>query len=104
MCTDDKMAETTAITIKMLDGRDYKSWSLEIEILLEQKQVLGIADGTEEAPDAKDGTEFNAWKKQHRIARSPILLAMERSLQQKYGVQKDAKALWDQLNEHYKRR
>jgi len=97
-----KMAESTAITIKKFDGMDYKSWSLEIEILLEQKQVLGIVDGTEEAPDAKDGTEFKAWKKQHGIARSTILLAMKRSLQQQYGIQKDAKALWDQLKEDYK--
>jgi len=99
------MAESTAISIKKFDGTDYKSWSLEVEILLEQKQVLGIVDGTEEAPDAKnakDATEFKAWKKQHGIARSTILLAMERSLQQQYGVQKDAKALWDQLKEDYK--
>ena len=75
---------------------------MEIEILLEQKQVLGIVDGTEEAPDAKDGKEFKAWKKQHGIAWSTILLAMERSLQQQYGVQKDAKALWDQLKEDYR--
>ena len=75
---------------------------MEIEILLEQKQVLSIVDGTEEAPDAKDGTEFKAWKKQHGIAQSTILLAMERSLQQQYGVQKDAKVLWDQLEEDYK--
>jgi len=96
------MAESTAITIEKFDGTDYKSCSLEIEILLEQKQVLGIVDGTEQAPDAKDGTEFKARKKQHGIARSTILLAMERSLQQQYGVQKDAKALWDQLKEDYK--
>jgi len=104
-CTDDKMAESTAILIKKFDGTDYMSWSLEVEILLEQKQVLGSVDGTEEAPDvknAKDATEFEAWKKQHGIARSTILLAMERSLQQQYGVQKDAKALWDQLKEDYK--
>jgi hypothetical protein len=31
---------------------------LEIEILLEEKQVLGIVDGTEEALDAKDATEL----------------------------------------------
>jgi hypothetical protein len=73
---------------------------LEVEILLEQKQVLGIVDGTEEAPE--DATELKSWKKQHGIARSTILLAMERSLQQQYGVQKDAKALWDQLKEDYK--
>jgi len=96
-CTDDKMAESTATSIKKFDGTDYKSWSLEIEILLEQKEVLGIVDGTEEAPE--DATELKSWKRQHGIARSTILLAMERSLQQQYGVQKDAKALWDQLKE-----
>jgi len=96
------MAESTAISIKKFDGTEYKSWSLEVEILLEQKQVLGIVDGTEEAPDAKDGTEFKAWKNQYGIARSTILLAMERSLQQQYGIQKDAKALWDQLDKDYK--
>jgi len=99
------MAKSTAIAIKKFDGTDYKSWSFEVEILLEQKQVLGIVYGTEEAPDAKnakDATEFNAWKKQHGIARSTILLALERSLQQQYGIPKDAKALWDQLKEDYK--
>jgi hypothetical protein len=99
------MAESTAISIKKFDGTDYKSCSLEVEILLEQKQVLGIVNGTEEEPDAKnakDATEFKAWKKQHPITRSTILLAMERSVQQLYGVKKDAKALWDQLMEGYK--
>jgi hypothetical protein len=41
------MAESTAISIKKFDGPDYKSWSLEVEIRLEHKQVLGIVDGTE---------------------------------------------------------
>jgi hypothetical protein len=44
------MVESTGIMIKKFDGTDYKSWSLEIEILLEQKLVLGIVDGTEVAP------------------------------------------------------
>ena len=50
------MTESTAISIKKFHGTDYKSWSLEIDILLEQQEVLGIVDGTEEAPDANDGT------------------------------------------------
>jgi hypothetical protein len=54
------MAESTAISIKKFDGTDYMSWSLEIEIFLEQKQVLGNVDGTEEAPDVNDGIEFKA--------------------------------------------
>jgi hypothetical protein len=36
------MAKSTAISIKKLDGTDYKSGSLEVEIFLKQKQVLGI--------------------------------------------------------------
>jgi len=40
------MAESTTISIKKFDGSDYKRWSLEIEILLERKPVLGIVDGT----------------------------------------------------------
>jgi hypothetical protein len=96
------IAEWTAITIKKFDGTDYKSWSLEIEILLGQKRVVSSVDGTEEAPDAKDGTECTAWKTQHGIAQSTILLAMQRSLQQQYGVQKDAKRLRDRLKENYK--
>jgi hypothetical protein len=36
------------------------------------------------------------------MAWSTILLAMGRSLQQLYGIQKDAKALCDQLKEDYK--
>ena len=85
------MVESTAISIKKFHGTDYKGWTLEVEILLEQKQVPGIVDGTEEAPDAKNGmdaTKFKPLKKQHGIARLPILLALERSVQQQYGVQR----------------
>jgi hypothetical protein len=97
---DDKLAESTAISIKKFDRTDYKSWSLEVEILLEQKQVLGIVDGTEEAPE--DATELKSWKQQHEIAQPSSLLAKERSLQQQYGVWNDPKALWYQLKEDYK--
>jgi len=58
------VAEWTAISIKRFDGTHYKSCSLEVEILLKQKQVHGIVDGTEEAPNAKntkDPTEFKPW-------------------------------------------
>jgi len=97
-----KIAELTAISITKLHGMDCQSWCLEIEILLKQKQVLSIVDGTEEALDANDGTEFEAWKKQHETAWLTILLAMERSLQPQHGIQKDAKTLWNQLKEDYK--
>ena len=64
------MAVSTAISIKKFDGTDYKCWSLEVEIILEQKQVLDIVDGTEEAPEY--ATELKEWKKQHGIARRDV--------------------------------
>jgi len=45
---DENMAELTAISINTFDSTDYKHWSLEIEILLEQYHVLGSVDGREE--------------------------------------------------------
>jgi len=98
MCTKHKMAESTAFSIKNFDGMDYTSCSLEVEILLEQKPVLGIVDGTEEAPE--DTTELRSWKKQHGMARCIILLAMERSLQQQYGVLKDVRPILCRVRHH----
>jgi len=51
-CTGNKMAELTVILIRKFDGTNYKCRSLEIEMLSEENEVLGIVDGTEEAPDA----------------------------------------------------
>jgi len=84
----------------MFDAMYYRSWSFEIEILLEQKQVLSGVDSTEDTPE--DVTELKSWKKQHGIGRWTILLTMEWSFQQQYGVQQDAIVLWDQLKEDWK--
>jgi hypothetical protein len=56
MYTDEKMADSTAISITMFDGPDFKCWSLEVDILRVQKQVVSFADHTEEAPE--DATKF----------------------------------------------
>jgi hypothetical protein len=71
------MAELTAISIKMFDGTDFKSWSFEITLLSEVQHLLGIVDGTTKALDPIDGTECYVWMKPHGIGRSTILLAME---------------------------
>jgi hypothetical protein len=51
MYTDKKMADLTAISITMFDGPDFKCWSLVVDILRVQKQVVSIADHTEEEPE-----------------------------------------------------
>ena len=82
----------------MFDGMNIKSLSLEIEILSDQKQILGIVKSTEKALHPKGAREFQAWRKQYGIAWSTIFLIVERSLLQLNDVWNDAKALRDQLN------
>jgi hypothetical protein len=100
LCKDVEIAESAVISIKNFDGSYYQPWSLEVDILLEQKQDLSIVDGTDEAqvntPDLK------RWKKQPRIARWIILPTMERSLQLQYGIPYGTQTLWNQLKEDNK--
>jgi hypothetical protein len=77
MGLDDNMAELIWSSSKQFDGVEYTSWSLQVELLWEQKQFLGIVDGTEEAPE--DTIELKSWKKNHSIPPLTILLAVEPS-------------------------
>jgi len=96
-----QMAKSTVISIEKLDCMDYKSWSFEIEILLEQKHILRIISGTEGAPDTNDGTVLKVKTKQPGIAQLMILLLMGWSWQLQYGIQKAAKSQWYQMKEDY---
>jgi hypothetical protein len=67
---------------------------------LEQKQVLGIVDATEEEPeDATEPKSLQEAARNRTVDHSPRDGAV---LQQQYGVQKDGIALWDQLKDDYK--
>jgi len=93
---------STAISIAKFNGSNYKQWSGEMALLLEQKQVNSIVTGEEERP--KDAAEQDAtaaetlahraavkdWVKQLGTARSRILLSMEPRLQASYMEITDA--------------
>jgi hypothetical protein len=59
---------------------------LVIEILLEQKLVVGVGDGAEEAPVAMEITVIKAWNEQHEIALWTVPPVIELSFQPHYGV------------------
>jgi hypothetical protein len=100
---------STAISIAKFNGSNYKQWSGEMALLLEQKQVYGIVMGKDERP--KDLAEQEAtateklahraavkdWVKQHGTARSTILLSMEPGLQASYMEITEAQTLWKKL-------
>jgi len=49
---------STAISIAKFEGSNYKQWSGEMALLLEEKQVYGIVTGEDERPE--DAVEQDA--------------------------------------------
>ena len=102
---------STAITIAKFNGSNYKQWSGEMALLLEQKQVYGIIEGYDEKPGVpgdgateKQREVYREWMKHHGIARSTILLGMEPRLQSEYVDIRDAKELWETLASSYRKK
>jgi len=105
---------STAISIAKFNGLNYKQWSGEMALLLEQKQVYGIVTGEDVRPEdlaEPDATAaeklahraaFKDWVKQQGTARSTILLGMEPGLQASYREITDARTLWEKLVTAYK--
>jgi len=93
----------------MFHGMNYARWATEMALLHKQKQVYGIIKGYDDKqvePAANvTSTEKAAlkdWMNPHGVARSSILLSMERRIQAEYMVVNDAKRLWEMLASVYK--
>jgi len=97
---DHKIAKLTVISIKMRGSIDYKKGSLEIEMVIEQKQVVGIVNRTGKATDSIDGTDFTIWMLVHTLSWSTRLLTIERSEHWLSSVQDAVRTLWRQLKEN----
>ena len=97
------------ITIPTFNGTNYAQWATEMALLLEQKQVYGIIKGYDDKPEepaanatATEKAAFKDWMNRHGVARSTILLGMERSIQAEYTVIHDAKTLHEKVASAYK--
>ena len=96
---------STAISIAMFNWLNYKQWSREMALLLEQQQVYSMVTGEDERPE--DLVELNEtmaekfahraavkdWVKEHGTVRSKILLGIEQWLQILYMQITDAQTL-----------
>ena len=100
---------SSTITIAKFNGSNYKQWSGEMALLLEQKVVWGVIEGYDTKPPtpATDAAvteikEYKEWMNRHGIAWPTILLGMEPRLQNEYMDVKDAKELWEKLATTYR--
>ena len=103
------MAETTITKIEPLSGNNYKSWKYNAKLLLMDRGLWGIADGTEKAPVIKQEDEAKAdsiklqkdWKLRSDKAYSIIALSVEKSLQAHITATTDASEAWSILKNHF---
>ena len=71
--------------------------------------MYGIIKGFDDKPEepaanatATEKSAFKDWENRHGVARSTILLGMERMIQAESTVVDDAKTLWEKLASAYK--
>jgi hypothetical protein len=103
----DSGSGASSVQIDLLNDHNYATWSIQVLLVLEQKRVRSIVDGLEVAPAALATSASDDVKEKYRerlilfsehkgMARSTILLAMERRLQKKYSTVDDVVLLWGQ--------
>ena len=95
------MAEITKI--EKLNGRNYQSWKYNMKLVLMERGLWGIAEGTEvKEEDANtDDKAKKAWKLRADKAYSLIALACESDVQIHITSTSCAKDAWNLLKKHF---
>ena len=95
------MAEITKI--EKLNGRNYQSWKYNIKLVLMERGLWGIAEGTEvkEEEATTDDKAKKAWKLRADKAYSLIALACEPDVQIHITSTSCARDAWTLLKNHF---
>jgi hypothetical protein len=91
-------------SVTKLNGSNYKTWSVQIRLLLEQGHVWRMV-GDRRPAELTDtsSTEHQEWEMKEETARSKILLSLEERLQMKYASETDnAAEIWQKLRDDNK--
>ena len=91
--------------IEKLNGSNYKSWKFNVMLVLMERGLWGIANGTEKAPEIKEEDRAKddsvklckAWKLRSDKAYSIIALNVEKSIQVHITSTTDANVAWTTL-------
>jgi hypothetical protein len=92
------MATSTAYTIEKLDGSNFHAWKFKMRMVLEDKDLWDIVDGSEERPAGDAG---KLWDKRARKALATIALSLKDSELVHVRQCKDPKEAWMKLSEVY---
>ena len=89
------------IKIEKLNGKNFQSWKYNIKLVLMEKGLFSIADGSEKKPDGTDAKALTAWKLRSDKAYSLIALSIEPSLQIHISATSSPTEAWGILQKHF---
>ena len=87
--------------IEPLTGRNYRSWKYNIKLVLMERGLWKIADGTERKPETTDEKVKKAWDLRSDKAYSLIALSVAKEIQVHLTATTDAHEAWNILKEHF---
>src|ERR1700716_3904432 len=89
------MSGVTGVSIEKLDGINYHVWKFKMQLILEDKDLFGVIDGSEVKPEKGDASA--EWVKRDKKARVTICLAMSDSILATVRSCDTALGVWDKL-------
>src|SRR5260370_16896188 len=69
---------STGVSIEKLDGTNYHVWKFKMQLILEDKELFGVIDGSDIKPD--NGDALSEWVKRDKKARVTVCLALRDSV------------------------
>ena len=86
---------STGVSIERLDGSNYHVWKFKMQLILEDKDLYGVIDGTDVKPEKAESVA--EWVKRDKKARVTICLAVSDSTLATVRSCDTAKSVWDKL-------
>src|SRR5690349_8546248 len=90
---------STGVSIERLDGTNYHVWKFKMQLILEDKDLFGVIDGTDVKPEKNDA--LNEWMKRDKKARVTICLALSDSILATVRNCDTAVSVWEKLSSVY---
>jgi transposase InsO family protein len=86
---------SNGVSVEKLDGTNYHVWKFKMQLILEDKDLFGVIDGTDVKPEKADAVA--EWVKRDKKARVTICLALSDSVLATVRSCETAVSVWEKL-------
>ena len=89
------------LTIKKLNGKNYKEWVQAIKLVIDGKGKLGLLTGETRRPPPTDVAASQKWRSENSFITSYLINSMKPAIGRTYMFLPTAKDMWDVIRETY---